>query len=240
VAVYDTQFSRRSHSSSALAVHYPQPQPDSYASAPASAYHLPSTSAFNTLSSVAMDELYELEQQEARRRAEYQARHAEALRRAEFGLRFDPEHISQTGWARLSKSATTSPVISPSGSTGAIDGVRFKGVSNYRAGREDIDEHLQRERGIERSRRRLSGPAWATLSAAPPSQTLASPTTRNVGLTHSRSSGHLPVRSHSSGHLVDPAAYVPGSAHHSPAWGHPYRRPRFDQSARRFSVPNKL
>ncbi|KAJ7464800.1 hypothetical protein B0H11DRAFT_1922553 [Mycena galericulata] len=40
-------------------------------------------SAFTTLSSVAMDELYALERQEALRRAEYEARHAEALRRAE-------------------------------------------------------------------------------------------------------------------------------------------------------------
>ncbi|KAJ7022758.1 hypothetical protein C8F04DRAFT_233618 [Mycena alexandri] len=40
-------------------------------------------SAFTTLSSVAMDELYALERQEALRRAEYEARHAAALRRAE-------------------------------------------------------------------------------------------------------------------------------------------------------------
>ncbi|KAJ7643763.1 hypothetical protein FB45DRAFT_896003 [Roridomyces roridus] len=40
-------------------------------------------SAFTTLSTVAMDELYALERQEALRRAEYEARHAEALRRAE-------------------------------------------------------------------------------------------------------------------------------------------------------------
>nr|GAT56915.1 predicted protein [Mycena chlorophos] len=41
------------------------------------------SSAFTTLSSVAMDELYALEREEALRRAEYEARHAAALRRAE-------------------------------------------------------------------------------------------------------------------------------------------------------------
>ncbi|KAJ7160091.1 hypothetical protein C8R46DRAFT_1106957 [Mycena filopes] len=45
--------------------------------------HSNSHSAFTTLSSVAMDELYALERQEALRRAEYEARHAAALRRAE-------------------------------------------------------------------------------------------------------------------------------------------------------------
>ncbi|KAJ7274157.1 hypothetical protein C8J57DRAFT_1314816 [Mycena rebaudengoi] len=43
----------------------------------------PKHSAFTTLSSVAMDELHALERQEALRRAEYEARHAAALRRAE-------------------------------------------------------------------------------------------------------------------------------------------------------------
>ncbi|KAG6831742.1 hypothetical protein H0H87_004011 [Tephrocybe sp. NHM501043] len=67
-------------------------------------------SAFTTLSSVAMDELYALERQEALRRAEYEARHAEALRRAEFQARHSS---SFSAWARLSKSATTSPVLAP-------------------------------------------------------------------------------------------------------------------------------
>ncbi|KAF7298722.1 hypothetical protein MIND_00819700 [Mycena indigotica] len=42
-----------------------------------------SSTAFTTLSSVAMDELYALEREEALRRAEYEAKHAAALRRAE-------------------------------------------------------------------------------------------------------------------------------------------------------------
>ena len=167
-----------------------------------------------------MGELYELERQEARRRAEYEARHAEALRRAEFGVRFDPEHVSPAGWARLSKSATTSPVISPAGSAGATEDIRLSGAPNAR-GSHGADEYLLRERDVERTRRRLSGPAWTMASAVPHSHLLANPTTRNTGLTHSRSSSHLPVHSHSPGHLVDPTR-VSGSAHHGPPWVHPY------------------
>ncbi|KAJ7256818.1 hypothetical protein B0H12DRAFT_1322928 [Mycena haematopus] len=45
--------------------------------------HGPASAAFSTLSSLAIGELYALERQEALRRAEYEARHAAALHRAE-------------------------------------------------------------------------------------------------------------------------------------------------------------
>lgn len=225
VAAYDTNFSRRSHSSSALAHHYQQPQLpllDSHASAPSSAYPTPSASAFNTLSTVAMDELYELEREEARRRAEYEARHAEALRRAEFGVRFDPEHMSHAGWARLTKSATTSPVITPAGSSSAIEGIRFSGASNDRGVRDADDECVLHEREVERARRRLSGPATAMTPTAPHIPSLTSPIAYNAGLTHSHSSGHLPLHPQPLGHLVDPSARGSGGVHHGPPWVHPY------------------
>ncbi|KAF8195597.1 hypothetical protein BJ912DRAFT_1030850 [Pholiota molesta] len=67
-------------------------------------------SPFNALSSVAMDELYALERQEAMRRAEYEARHADALRRAKSRgtvTAIDPPPLRH----RISKSATTSPIM---------------------------------------------------------------------------------------------------------------------------------
>ncbi|KAN0129509.1 hypothetical protein V8E53_012691 [Lactarius tabidus] len=67
-------------------------------------------SAFSTLSSIATDELYALERQEARRRAEYEAKHTEMLRRVEHAARH--AEILQT-FGRLSKSAATSPVATP-------------------------------------------------------------------------------------------------------------------------------
>ncbi|KAL1705495.1 hypothetical protein EV121DRAFT_258509 [Schizophyllum commune] len=55
----------------------------------------PSGNAFASLSSLAMDELYTLEREEALRRAEYEARHAEALRRAHVNMRTAAIHDGQ-------------------------------------------------------------------------------------------------------------------------------------------------
>lgn len=72
---------------------------------------LPSNvSAFSALSSVAMDELYALERAEAARRAEYEIRHTEVLRRAEYEARH-AEILNIHG--RVSKSASTTPLMSP-------------------------------------------------------------------------------------------------------------------------------
>ncbi|KAG6915903.1 hypothetical protein DXG01_009370 [Tephrocybe rancida] len=155
--------SRRAHSSSALSAlpaphtyaRHPYPGPPPYSAQPTQQQH---QTAFTALSSVAMDELYALERQEALRRAEYEARHAEALRRAEW----------QTGWAgRISKSATTSPVLSMREPLGAEPG--YFGMSHERGGAGIAQE--------EKPRRRLSGPAFGMAPAS--------------ALPTSRSSGHL-------------------------------------------------
>ncbi|KAG6824936.1 hypothetical protein H0H92_005347, partial [Tricholoma furcatifolium] len=192
----DTPLSRRTQSSNALS------QPQRYA--------YPTPSAFTTLSSVAMDELYALERQEALRRAEYEARHAEALRRAEYQAR-----VSNTthGWTRLSKSATTSPIMSAPEPLAPERGTF--GLSNERSGFVHQDElhrgagsghgHDPYEKESEmalKARRRLSGPAFSMTAAHPPYE----PVPHNEGtLTTSRSSGQL----------------LSGTQH-GPAWNQPY------------------
>ncbi|RDB14787.1 DNA-binding protein creA [Hypsizygus marmoreus] len=199
----EAPLSRRSHSTSTLLQH------QTSRSIHHNGYPTPSTSAFTTLSSVAMDELFVLERQEALRRAEYEARHAEALRRAEFQARFGAGQgvpVAQ-GWnPRLSKSATTSPIMNANGALAGESG--YFGLSNERGdfdGRvqeEEYREHeLERERAERtiKTKRRLSGPAWYMTSL---SQEGASSST-SVGLTH-------------SGHVVDAPSR---SAHHQ--WSHP-------------------
>ncbi|KAG1882682.1 hypothetical protein F4604DRAFT_1742212 [Suillus subluteus] len=119
--------------------------------------HLPvssNPSAFSTLSSLAMDELYALEREEALRRAEYEARHAEALRRAEYEAR-NAEAIYFRG--RTSKSASNSPVHSTiSLKTAPSDG--YFGVSSTRDWNEDED--VRSSDRFMRAKRRMSGPAW--------------------------------------------------------------------------------
>jgi len=185
---------------------------------------LSSPSPFSTLSSVAMDELYALERQEALRRAEYEAKHAEALRRAESQSRrlhsvidtqLQPHH-------RLSKSATTSPILRNGLKlSSASDERNYFGISDDRdwqasplttsASRpsvEDLSKIYIPGSDSTRlgSKRRLSGPAWM----APPQQHQDPP------LVQSRSSGHLVdnLRSGSIGHF----------SHHS-NWAHPYHHP---------------
>lgn len=111
-------------------------------------------SAFSTLSSLAMDELYALEREEALRRAEYEARHAEALRRAEYEAR-NAEAIYFRG--RTSKSASNSPVHSTISLKNApADG--YFGVSSTRDWNEDED--VRSSDRFMRAKRRMSGPAW--------------------------------------------------------------------------------
>lgn len=217
---YDVPLSRRSHSSSTLSQYHLQPQhlphalsqgpspvapiaPSSFSSLPPR-HPQPPSSAFTTLSTVAMDELHALEQQEAMRRAEYEARHAEALRRAELQTR--------QSWARLSKSATTSPVLSPVGNP--IGDNFYFGLSNERGHvnrgeAEGPDASELRERAMKKEQRRLSGPAWYMASST---------TSPNDGGFVTGPLGH----SSSSGHLVD-APRAPGNGHHTAAWSHPYQ-----------------
>ena len=116
-------------------------------------------SAFSTLSSLAMDELYALEREEALRRAEYEARHAEALRRAEYEAR-NVEVIYFRG--RSSKSATTSPVSTP-----FHTGLSLKGASAD-AGYRDwpVEEDAGRSDKLNQAKRRISGPTWQTFPVA--------------------------------------------------------------------------
>lgn len=172
---------------------------------------MPSPSAFTTLSSVAMDELYALEHQEALRRAEYEARHAEALRRAEFRTRQSDLSLHRV---RSSKSATTSPVFTPMHIGGSLsmgaEGQGYFGLSNerdlHRGPAPHIDEeeaNALRERD-KKGKRRLSGPAWQMTPIAHEPSTLP--------------------HSHSSGHLVDSIQASRGGHPHG-VWGHPYHHP---------------
>lgn len=106
-----------------------------------------SPTAFTTLSSVAMEELYVLERQEAVRRAEYELRHSEALMRAE-------REATRT---RLSKSANNTPLSTPNPFT-TYD--TCFAISNDR----DDEDVTMKEYGGH-SRRRLSGPAWMSPSS---------------------------------------------------------------------------
>ena len=74
----------------------------------------PPSHAFSALSSLALDELYVLEREEAHRRAEYQVRHTEALRRLELASRLALSRSDhQPNLSHRSKSAHVSPVSTP-------------------------------------------------------------------------------------------------------------------------------
>ncbi|KAJ3573184.1 hypothetical protein NP233_g2605 [Leucocoprinus birnbaumii] len=142
--------------------------------------------------------------QEARRRAEYEARHAEALRRVESENRFQHLEASNPYFRhRLSKSATTSPTATPALRPALPLGLtpeeqRYFGLSSERDGHPVYDD--------KKNQRRLSGP-WHQQQQPPPSSLRA-----NIG--QSRSSGHLVDQMRPAG-----ASY---GAHHYAAWSHPY------------------
>lgn len=139
--------------------HYESTAPHSRRSHPQT-LPLSTTSAFTTLSSVAMEELYVLERQEALRRADYEARHAEALRRAELSTRttvdphalpLDPTHPS-----RSSKSLNVSPVSTPFHVSPHGDQRGYFGISSERDRlRDDVPRSIQ----AEKEWRRRSVPA---------------------------------------------------------------------------------
>ncbi|TFL02514.1 hypothetical protein BDV98DRAFT_565949 [Pterulicium gracile] len=101
-----------------------------------------SASAFTTLSSVAMEELYTLERQEALRRVDYEARHSEVLRRAEYEAR-------------------GTPAQQPSSYFHTSDGHRFSTVSCERNHHHE-DERPLAGRLAHTNRRSSSGTAWST------------------------------------------------------------------------------
>lgn len=159
-----------------------------------------------------MDELYALEQQEALRRAQYEARHAEALRRAKTQTRItiEPYPSRHPSRHRLSKSATTSPIMRnslPLTSNGTDDRTFFvpttesdwQGPPSSHPSTVDLQDAVKIG-----SKRRLSGPAWTA------------PSTHQHEITPSL------VQSRSSGHLVE--SMRTGNIHlsHHP---HPYHQP---------------
>ena len=159
------------------------------------------SSPFTALSSVAMDELYLLEQEEAFRRAEYEARRAEALRRAESQSRLSqvaPSAFEPHPRYRLSKSATTSPIMR---NALALASTPVNERSSVFPLSTDPSSHPSPSTRPS-SKRRLSGPAWPT-----PQQ----PQQKDPPLTQSRSSGHL----------VD-SMRASTSNHHHGKWTHPY------------------
>ena len=163
----------------------------------------PNPSPFTALSSVAMDELYALERQEALRRAQYEARHAEALRRAKTQTRVTIEPYPSRH--RLSKSATTSPILRnslPLNSNTTDD--RASCVPTTDSDWQGPSTPDLQDAVRIGSKRRLSGPAWT----AP--------------LTHQHETTPSLVQSRSSGHLVE--TMRTGSMHlsHHP---HPYHQP---------------
>ena len=135
-----------------------------------------------------MDELYTLEREEALRRAEYEARHAEALRRV--SQRESRQSV------RLSKSATTSPVATPLPSLSS-------GTSSERDSHSGAGENIK---PADRTKRRMSGPAW-----------------QMTPVSHEPSLGHP----HTSGHVIETPSSVSLQAHgvRQPThWsGHPYQ-----------------
>lgn len=150
-----------------------------------------------------MDELSALERQEALRRAQYEARHAEALRRAELvsrGLGHQP--LSQ----RLSKSATTSPVLRDRRTLTALSDERDPVVAPDDWSSPPLSPTISTN-AIDfddksfKSSRRLSGPAWMFAPDEQPRQ--------RPSISQSRSSGHLVETLRHSSH---------------PSWGHPYHQ----------------
>ena len=139
-----------------------------------------------------MDELHALERHEALRRAEYEARHAEALRRAEYEAHFGP---LRSDWPHPN-SATTSPLISPSGlstrETGYFGSSSDRGSFNPQAPEVDIETYEpHHQRYLDREfveRRRLSGPAWLPNLI---DHDVKPPASMRSASIQSKSSGHL-------------------------------------------------
>ncbi|KAF8442994.1 hypothetical protein L210DRAFT_3643890 [Boletus edulis BED1] len=167
---------------------------------------LANPSAFSTLSSVAMDELYALEREEALRRAEYEARHAEALRRAEYEAR-SAEVIYFRG--RSSKSATTSPVSTPYHSglslKGATVDVGYIGARDWPA-EEDVGRTLDK---LNSAKRRTSGPAWQMTPMTQdvrPTAVVPEPANGRIPtLGHTLHPSHPPVYRHLATHEDSPS-----------------------------------
>lgn len=138
--------------------HYESTAPHSRRSHP-QPLSLSTPSAFTTLSSVAMEELYALERQEALRRADYEARHAEALRRAELQTRILDHQalpLDPSQQARSSKSLNVSPVSTPFHVPPHGDQRGYFGISSER---DRLRDEVPRTIQAEKEWRRRSVPA---------------------------------------------------------------------------------
>ncbi|KAF9645773.1 hypothetical protein BDM02DRAFT_3130825 [Thelephora ganbajun] len=157
---------------------------------------------FSTLSSVAMEELFVLERQEALRRAEYELLHSQALRRAE-----------REASMRLSLSANSTP-LATSGPFSAHDG--YFTVSNDRE-----DEDAYEKKG--KNKRRLSGPAW--VAPIPRPEVIQSHPSGHVV------DSAIPHRSHSHSHLAGRGQWGhPYQCHTGTNSHHHHHRPRPEES----------
>ncbi|KAL0960792.1 hypothetical protein HGRIS_005812 [Hohenbuehelia grisea] len=202
LASYDIPHSRRSFPT--------RPSSPSTSTLPTDPLH-PISTPFATLSSVAMDELVALEREEAARRADYESRHADALRRATTrphpyahsyldAHAYDiPQHRSQpssashsrsASYGRLppfvhSQSATTSPVSTPFHTPSGFDWEQS--ASRDPSGALMQGTHFDDPSLDPQPRRRLSGPGW-NMTPLTPLDTLAS-------ASGVRSQPHSPTRS---------------------------------------------
>ncbi|KAJ7913536.1 hypothetical protein B0H13DRAFT_1873809 [Mycena leptocephala] len=143
---------------------------DDHGHRPHDASRRPPHSAFTTLSTVAMDELYALERQEALRRAEYEARHAAALRRAE-----SQSHPHPSSQQQQAQQAQAHDPHAHSHSQHDHDAAPYR-----------LSHAREREKS-SKNHRRLSGPAWQMTPASREPAVLPLPPPS----THSRSASHI-------------------------------------------------
>ncbi|KAG7088143.1 hypothetical protein E1B28_012165 [Marasmius oreades] len=208
------------------------------------------STSFTTLSSLAIDELVALEREEALRRAQYAAKHAQALRRAESEARSQFQlhqrhqqhhHRSsnpypapfQASFAdnRLSKSATTSPVPTPLYTPLSSTSDRgYFGLSNERENENEGDEakiYSTPEDDdslilVDDLERAKELKATRRLSG-PAYFTTPGAVDRADASTASGTSSSYLSQSRSTGHLVSLGGHHNHHSHHG--WAHPYHHP---------------
>ena len=159
-------------------------------------------SAFSALSSVAVEELYALEREEALRRAEFEIRHQEALRRAEYEARH-AEILSMHG--RLSKSASTTPMMTPFYPPHQVEEGGYFGISRERE--RDVEPAPALSRGHDQD---VPAPVHHGRKHV-----------RRLSASSARRE-QLGAQLHSTGHVV---GHPHTHGHGHSAWPHPYHLP---------------
>ncbi|KAJ7755099.1 hypothetical protein B0H14DRAFT_3512422 [Mycena olivaceomarginata] len=149
-----------------------------------------SASAFSTLSSLAMGELYALERQEARRRAEYEAMHAAALRRAESeSHQPHPHHVQAQSHVQAQQLQQQQAQAQPHSHSQQPHDPNASAPFRLSHARE-----REREKS-SKNHRRLSGPAWQMTPASREPAVLPLPAAPHP---HSRSAGHIASAHHAT------------------------------------------